>query len=126
MPAPRWLARLNRRVTNRLFRRVAPFLPGFGVVVHTGRTSGREYRTPVNVFHRNSDVVIALTYGSESEWVRNVLVSGSCVLESRGRREVLQRPRVIQDEKRALVPRIVRPALRLIAVDEFLILSGTA
>ena len=50
MPLPRWLARFNRRVTNRLFGPVAPRLPGFGVVVHTGRKTHRPYRTPMNVF----------------------------------------------------------------------------
>lgn len=123
MPAPRWLARLNRRATNRIVRRIAPHLPGFGVVVHTGRKSGRRYRTPVNVFRRQADVVIALTYGGESEWVQNVLESGSCELETRGRRETLNRPRLVRDSERTVVPLLVGLVLRLIRVDEFLVLS---
>ena len=71
MPAPRWLAEFNRSVTNRISRPLARRLPGFGVVVHTGRKSGREYRTPVNVFPRDGGYVIALTYGRNGEWVRN-------------------------------------------------------
>jgi hypothetical protein len=50
MPIPRIVARLNRVGLNRLTRRLAPWLPGFGVVVYCGRRSGREYRSPVNVF----------------------------------------------------------------------------
>ncbi len=49
MPIPRRVAQLNRVGLNRLTRRLAPWLPGFGVVVHRGRRSGREYHTPVNV-----------------------------------------------------------------------------
>jgi hypothetical protein len=50
MPLPKRLAGFNARVTNRLTRRVAGRLPGFGIVSHVGRRSGRAYRTPVNVF----------------------------------------------------------------------------
>src|SRR5438067_9458209 len=65
MPAPRWLARVNRRVTNRLLAPLATHLPGFGVVVHTGRKTRQRYRTPVNVFRRADRYVIALTYGRD-------------------------------------------------------------
>ena len=66
MPAPRSIARFNRRFTNRLFLRVAGHLPGFAIVSHVGRKSGRTYRTPVNAFRANDRYIIALTYGSES------------------------------------------------------------
>ena len=42
---------------------LARWLPGFGVVEHAGRRSGRRYRTPVNVFRPGASYVIALTYG---------------------------------------------------------------
>jgi hypothetical protein len=70
-------AHFNRRVTNRLTRPLARRLPGFGVVVHRGRTSGREFETPVNVFNAPSGYAIALTYGSDSDWVKNVLSAGA-------------------------------------------------
>ena len=84
MPLPRSIARVNRRVTNRLLGGLAQRLPGFGVVVHTGRRSRRQYRTPVNVFRRGDRYIIALTYGSNADWVRNVLANGGCTLETRG------------------------------------------
>lgn len=68
----RGMAHFNRRVTNRLTRPLAHWLPGFGIVVHEGRSSKREYRTPVNVFRAPGGYVIALTYGTESDWVQNV------------------------------------------------------
>ena len=67
MTGPRWLARFNRRVANRLLGPLAPHLPGFGVVVHIGRKTHRRYRTPVNVFRRADGYVIALTYGPDAE-----------------------------------------------------------
>ena len=36
MPFPRWLARFNLHVTNRVLGPPAAYLPGMGVVVHTG------------------------------------------------------------------------------------------
>jgi deazaflavin-dependent oxidoreductase (nitroreductase family) len=123
MPAPRWLARVNRRVTNRLTGRLAPYLPGFGVVVHSGRKSRRTYRTPVNVFRRPGGFVIALTYGADSDWVRNVLANGGCTLETRGRTWRLTGPRLVHDERRRSVPAPVRSVLALLHVTDFLDLT---
>jgi deazaflavin-dependent oxidoreductase (nitroreductase family) len=120
MPAPRWLARVNRRLTDPVLGRLAPHLPGFGVVVHTGRISQRVYRTPVNVFRRGPTYVIALTYGADPEWVRNVLANGSCGLIVRGRLVKLRQPRLFQDSSRRLMPRPVRVVLGLAGVSEFL------
>jgi hypothetical protein len=74
----RWLAAFNHAVTNRISRRFAPRLPGFGILTHVGRKSGRVYRTPVNVFRVPEGFLIALTYGRESEWVRNVVSLDAC------------------------------------------------
>jgi deazaflavin-dependent oxidoreductase (nitroreductase family) len=124
MPAPRWIARFNRRVTNRVLGPLARRLPWFGVVTHRGRTTGRRYRTPVNVFPRRGRYVIALTYGARAEWVRNVMVGGGCELET-GRRTVrLTRPRILRDEGRRAVPLPVRLPLQLLGVVEFLELEA--
>jgi hypothetical protein len=64
--------------------------------------------------------VIALTYGADAEWVRNVLASGGCVLETRGRSVQLTRPRIFHDPHRHLVPAPVRVPLRLLDVADFL------
>jgi hypothetical protein len=45
MVLSRRVATFNRQVTNRVTGPFAHRLPGFGVVVHVGRKSGREYRT---------------------------------------------------------------------------------
>ena len=123
MAAPRWLARFNRRVTNRLTLRMAPRLPGFGVVVHTGRRTGRLYRTPVNVFPRPAGFVIALTYGSDSEWVHNVIASGGCALETRGRTYQLSSPRLFRDERHRAVPPPIGVILGLLNCNDFLELA---
>jgi deazaflavin-dependent oxidoreductase (nitroreductase family) len=123
MPLPRSLARFNRHGTNRVLGPLAPYLPGFGVIVHRGRRSGRFYRTPVNVFRRPGGFVVALTYGPNTDWVRNVLAAGECSLETRGHRWRLTRPRLIHDERHRAVPPVLRPIGRLGHVSDFLDLS---
>ena len=122
MPLPKRLARFNRHVTNRVVGPVAGHLPGFAIVTHVGRRSGRVYRTPVNLFRHEEGYVISLTYGSDSQWVRNVLAAGAVDVETRGRCVHLVEPEVVRDAERSLVPEPVRPILRLVRVDEFMLL----
>ena len=123
MPGPRWLARFNRRFTNRLLIRVVPVLPNFAVVRHSGRRSGRAYRTPINAFRNGDRFVMALTYGPRTEWVQNVLASGGCALEWRGTVIRLDRPRLVRDPRKQLVPPLVRIPLSVLRVNDFLELS---
>jgi deazaflavin-dependent oxidoreductase (nitroreductase family) len=123
MPLPRRLAKFNRVVTNRVFGPLARFLPGFAVVSHVGRRSGRSYRTPVNLFRRGNGYVISLTYGADSQWVRNVLAADGVDIETRGRRLHLVGPEMVRDPARSLVPKPVRVPLRLASVDEFMLLK---
>jgi deazaflavin-dependent oxidoreductase (nitroreductase family) len=124
MPFPRWLATANRRITNRITPAAASRLPGFGIVEHTGRRSGRRYRTPVNVFAAGDGYVVALTYGSDSDWVKNVMAAGGCELVHRGRRERLDAPCIARDETRRHVPAAIRPMLAVLGVSEFMTLHA--
>jgi deazaflavin-dependent oxidoreductase (nitroreductase family) len=121
-PLPPWLARFNRVVTNPLTRPFAARLPGFAVVRHVGRRSGRSYRTPVNLFRSGDRYVIALTYGAERDWVKNVLAAGGCGAETRGRIVQLTDPRVVKGGH-AVVPPAVRPILKAIGVTGFMELT---
>ena len=123
MTLPRTLARFNRKVTNPIARTLVTRVPGWGLVVHRGRRSGRAYRTPVAVFRRPGGVTIALTYGPGAEWVQNVLVARGAVLERGDRRDRLVNPHVVVDSDRRLVPPWVRAFLRLLGSDAFLLLD---
>src|SRR2546425_4929055 len=119
----RWVAAFNLAVTNRITSRFVARLPGFGVLTHVGRKSGRVYRTPVNVFRAPEGFLIALTYGRESEWVRNVLTAGGCDLETRHVLYQLSAPTIVHDPTRRRFPLLVRIVLRLIGANEFMQLS---
>jgi deazaflavin-dependent oxidoreductase (nitroreductase family) len=126
MPLPKRLARFNRVVTNPVLAPLARRLPGFAVVSHVGRRSGAVHRTPVNLFHDQDRYVIALTYGSDSQWVRNVLAAGAVDVETRGRRLRLVEPEIVHDARRSLVPMPVRYALGLANVTDFMLLRRAA
>ena len=40
----RWLAKINIAFTNRITRLFAGWLPGFGILTHVGRKSGKVYQ----------------------------------------------------------------------------------
>lgn len=126
MPLSKELAQFNRRVTNRVTRRIAGWLPGFAIVFHTGRRSGRSYQTPVNAFRAPDGYRIALTYGAESDWVRNVQAADGCELLVRGRRVRLVQPRLVTDPSRRWAPPIVRQILGLIGATQYLYLALAA
>jgi len=118
------MARLNRVGVNRLLLRVAPRMPGLGVVVHRGRKSGRTYRTPVAVFPASNGPVIGLFYGSQSDWVKNVLAAGELDLVTTGRTLHSDSARIYHDESRAGFGIVRRQILRLFRVRDFVALDG--
>jgi deazaflavin-dependent oxidoreductase (nitroreductase family) len=122
MPLPKGLAHFNLVVTNRVVGPFAARLPGFAIVTHVGRRSGREHSNPVNLFRRGDRYVIALTYGADSQWVRNVLAAGAVDIETRGRPVHLVAPQIVRDAQRSLVPEPIRPILGLARVSEFMLL----
>ena len=124
MVAPRGLARFNKHVTNRVFGLLAPFAPGFGVLVHTGRRSGRTFRTPVNIFRVEDGYVVALTYGPRSDWVRNVVAANGCDVITRGRTVHLTDPEIVHDPRLRRVPAFTRPILSTFTVEDVLVLRG--
>jgi deazaflavin-dependent oxidoreductase (nitroreductase family) len=98
-------------------------MPNFGILIHTGRKSGRIYRTPINVFPRPGGYRIVLTYGPKTDWVQNVLASGGCQIETRGRTLRFTNPRIIHDEDRHSWPLPIRFILQRARVVDFLDLS---
>src|SRR5438105_4293886 len=119
----RWLAKINIAVTNRITGLFAGWMPGFGILTHVGRKSGKVYKTPVNVFRASNGFIIALTYSSQSEWVKNVLAAGGCELQTRGNKYQLSSPKVVHDPTRRRFPIPVRVVLRIVGADEYMELT---
>lgn len=86
---------INKRVFNKLElkREQRPAL------THAGRSSGRTYRTPLDAHRVDDGFVFILVYGSESDWVQNVLASGGASLDVDGETFELTSPRLISEEE---------------------------
>lgn len=120
----RWLAKINLAVTNRITSRFAGWLPLFGIITHVGRKSGKVYRTPINVFPAPNGFAIALTYGPQAEWTKNVLAAGGCELETRGMRYRLASPNIVHDPTRKQFPFPVRIILGIVGANDFMKLEN--
>ena len=107
MPMPRWVAKVNKRFTNpmELNRGEWP------VLTHVGRVSGVTYRTPLGAEPIDGGFIFTLVYGSDSDWVQNVLSGGKATLEIGGNTFVLGNPRLIseQDARQLLSPDTKEP-----------------
>ena len=115
-----FLRPFTTRFVNPITRLVAGWLPGFGIIRYRGRKTGKEYRTPMNVFRKGEQMFFALTYGSDVQWVKNVLAAGELDVRSMGRDVHLVEPEVFVDPARRAMPLPVRLGLGLMNVTEFL------
>ena len=79
---------------------------GFSAIVHhVGRRSGKPYATPVIAHHFDRDVVIPLPYGTDIDWLRNLLDTGEGVVDVDGRNLNVDEPAVVDmDEVVELLP----------------------
>lgn len=105
----------------RRFQRIPPM----AIVVHEGRSSGREYRTPVFAFATDEGFAIALTYGHDVDWLKNVQAAGTCSLVRNGQVFELANPQVVgwaAGSKHMPIP--VRVALLGLQARDFLLLDG--
>lgn len=101
---PSWLPGLNKRVFNPVVRLWAPWIPPQAVIVHRGRRSGTEYRTPVLAWRSGSTLFVVLFYGERVQWVRNVVAAGGGEVIRRGKRERFANARIVRDGSAALPP----------------------
>jgi deazaflavin-dependent oxidoreductase (nitroreductase family) len=111
MKLSRGVARFNKRVTNRIQGLYAWLVPPWAVILHRGRRSGRLYRTPLLAFRRGRTLVIALLYGEESDWLRNLRAGGGHVIRA-GRTFVVAVPEVVPTREAGAVLQRLSPPER--------------
>lgn len=118
----RAVRRFNRAFTNPHAMRKAG-TPGVraSIVRHVGRTSGRPYETPVETFATDDGFVIALPYGRDTDWLKNVFASGSATIVDDGTIYRVDQPQLVPTA--VAVPHLPaneQRTLRLFAVDQCL------
>ena len=117
MPIPKWVAQINKRFFNKaeLKRGKRP------VITHVGRSSGKTFHTPLDAHRVDDGFIFIPLYGSDSDWVKNVLAAGTAQLKAGGEDFELVNPQLItQDEAWQQLPETVKPPPGLLKVSEFL------
>ncbi len=79
----------------------------------------------MNVFRAPEGFLIALTYGPNSEWVRNVVATAGCQLETRRVRYQLYSQTLLHDPTRRRFPLSVRMILLMADTNDFMRLSNS-
>ena len=117
---PRWLGQLNRRVFNprELKEGVRP------VLTHVGRSSGRVYQTPLEAHPVDGGYIFILMYGSDSDWVKNILAAGTARLSVNGAEIDLESPRLLtKDAAAQQLPSTTKAPPNFLRVTEYLQMS---
>ena len=94
MPMPLWWGKINKRIFNPLSLR----RDTFPRLIHVGRSSGKEYVTPLDAHPVDGGYMFILVYGSKSDWVQNILASGHATLRKDGNTYELDNPRVVSGD----------------------------
>jgi deazaflavin-dependent oxidoreductase (nitroreductase family) len=88
--------RVNRAFFNKMQMRSAGTPEAYAAVVHhRGRGSGTPYETPVGAEPTEDGFVIAMVYGTNSDWLKNVLAAGEAEITSEGETVAVDRPEVV-------------------------------
>jgi deazaflavin-dependent oxidoreductase (nitroreductase family) len=75
----------NKYVLNPVMLRFSGRSGQTAVVRHVGRRSGTPYATPVVAHRSGQDVIIPLPYGTDVDWLRNLLAADQAVVDFEGR-----------------------------------------
>lgn len=111
MSLPRGVIGFNTRYLNPLMLKLA----GRGPMVdleHVGRTSGRTFHTPLMAFRSGDTVTIALTYGADVQWLKNIRAAGRCRMRIGGDVVTLGAPQAVRTDE--ALPRIPNPQRALL------------
>jgi deazaflavin-dependent oxidoreductase (nitroreductase family) len=112
----------NKRVLNPVMLNVAGRRHWYTArLEHVGRRSGRAYATPIVASEVPGGFVIPLPYGTETDWLRNVLEAGGGALIVHGRRYALSAPEVRRTAERGgELPEQKRAVARTFGIAHYL------
>jgi hypothetical protein len=88
------------------------------VIRHQGRTTGRTYQTPVWAVPTEDGFVIAIVYGSGTDWLKNVLASRAAAIVHQGETYPVDQPEIVPIKSaRAYFPATLQRTHRLVGVE---------
>ena len=121
-PLQRLIRTSNKHLLNPLMLRLAGKRFWYASVVeHVGRRSGKRFSTPVVADRVGDDLYIPLPYGTQVDWVRNVLTAGRATVVRKGETLSVASPELI-DSTQALpmLPRDRRRTFERVRIGHFL------
>ena len=81
---------------------------------HLGRRSGKAYVTPVSARLLGDMALVPLTFGNESDWVRNVRAAAGCALRIGGADYIATKPELLnRSEAKPLTRSAFGPSQRV-------------
>lgn len=112
----------NKYVVNPLMMRLAGQKYWYASVVrHNGRRSGKLYSTPIVADQVGDSVLIPLPYGTQVDWVRNVLTAGKATIIRKGVTYEVVSPELISaSQALPLLPRDRRHTFERVSIGHFL------
>jgi deazaflavin-dependent oxidoreductase (nitroreductase family) len=126
----RTLVRPLTKILNPLMVRLAGrrFFP-MAQIHHAGRRSGKAYVTPTSAHLRGDVLLIALTFGNQSDWSRNVRSAGGGTIRIKGEDYDVTQPQVTsRQEAKPLVQAAFSPmeraGLRILGIKQVMILQA--
>ena len=97
------------------------------VIRHVGRTTGRSYETPLVPFPTDDGFVIALPYGPGTDWLKNVMASGSATIVHEGNTYQVDQPELVPTAIAGpYMPAKEQRELRRYAIDQCLRVRNVA
>ena len=127
---PSWLVRNIMRPLTKVLNPVSVKMaggPGFRMAArihHVGRRSGTAYVTAVGARVKDGEILIPLTFGNQSDWVRNVRASGGATVEVRRRSYEIGAPEFLTWSEARRVVRanfpLARSAFKILGIKQFL------
>ena len=117
MPVPKFMAEVNKRTFNKLELRKGKR----PAITHVGRSSGKNYVTPLDAHRVDGGYIFILMYGSDSDWVQNVLAAGTARLRVGDAEYELGSPRLVTKETAwQQLPSTIKAPPEFLKVTEYL------
>ena len=133
--APTWFVRIVIRPMTKILNPLIIKFAGrrhvsiAAQIQHVGRRSGKVYMTPATAHVHGEVILIALTFGNQSDWARNVRAAGGCLVRINGRTYHATNPQFLSREQagpllKATFSPIQRAGTRMLGVRQFLRLEA--
>jgi deazaflavin-dependent oxidoreductase (nitroreductase family) len=125
-----WVMRPMTRMLNPVVRRVAgkKHMKMVALVFHTGRRSGMGYATPVGARLAGELFLIPLTFGTQSDWCRNLRAAGGGRIRWRAEDYRVTAPEMVAtDSIRPVLTRTFKAYelafMKIMGIKRFLVLN---